>query len=233
MLRGENEYGHAKRLVFSDPESFRLVNTMTFPNPLFELEEAVRNSKSNTDIAYMMQPEASAALRKKFPNVVIFYLEINVVTIKGIIEKVRNIVLDWALELGRAGVMGEGMSFSDSDKRRAESITHNIYAQNVIVAGDQASVSATQTATQAPLDLKQLAALLKELRADIARLPDEDREVAEATVAMAEDELAKDQPREGKVRAALKALAPTMGNLTIGVAGSAAWDAIKKIAGIG
>lgn len=160
-------------------------------------------------------------------------MEINVVTLKGVTEKVRDIVLDWALELGRAGVTGEGMTFSDSDKKRAESITHNIYAQNVIVAGDQASVSATQTATQAPLDLKQVAEFLKELRGALGTLPADDREVAEGNIVMAEAELAKDEPREGKVRAALKALAPTMGNLTVGVAGSAVWDLIKKQIGLG
>ncbi len=37
----------------------------------------------------------------------------------GIIDAVRNALLDWSLKLEKLGVKGEGMSFSDDERRRA------------------------------------------------------------------------------------------------------------------
>ncbi|RRN75989.1 hypothetical protein [Agrobacterium deltaense] len=39
----------------------------------------------------------------------------------GIIDKVRNMVLDWAIELEKSGVKGEGMSFKQEEKIAAQS----------------------------------------------------------------------------------------------------------------
>ena len=44
-------------------------------------------------------------------------------SLAGIIDGVRNAVLDWALKLEEAGVHGEGMSFSMADTRKAQGVT--------------------------------------------------------------------------------------------------------------
>lgn len=47
-------------------------------------------------------------------------------TLVGIVDSVRNAVLDWSLDLERAGVMGTGMGFSNDDQRKAASVSINI-----------------------------------------------------------------------------------------------------------
>ena len=41
-------------------------------------------------------------------------------------DRVRNLVLDWALDLEKNGILGEGMTFSDEEKKRASSQDINI-----------------------------------------------------------------------------------------------------------
>lgn len=44
----------------------------------------------------------------------------------GILEAVRNNVLDWALQLEQEGILGKGMSFSKQEKQTASKITYQV-----------------------------------------------------------------------------------------------------------
>jgi AbiTii len=46
-------------------------------------------------------------------------ISISKVSVEGVIESVRDIILDWALQLEENGVMGEGMTFSSNEKQIA------------------------------------------------------------------------------------------------------------------
>lgn len=44
----------------------------------------------------------------------------------GIVESVRNTILNWSLELEGKGILGEGLTFSQEEVKRASNITFNI-----------------------------------------------------------------------------------------------------------
>lgn len=46
--------------------------------------------------------------------------------IVGILDTIRNSVLEWALELEKNGIMGEGMTFSKEEKKAAGQVTNQI-----------------------------------------------------------------------------------------------------------
>ena len=47
-------------------------------------------------------------------------LRFSTVQVKGVIEKVRSRVLEWALDLEAKGVLGEGMTFTSSEKQTVQ-----------------------------------------------------------------------------------------------------------------
>lgn len=68
----------------------------------------------------------------------------------GILDKVRGIVLDWALDLESQGVVGKGITFSKQDKEKAAIVNNNTYVTNHIGTMtnsqlQQASEYSTQT----------------------------------------------------------------------------------------
>lgn len=68
------------------------------------------------------------------PKVAVFFGR-NVFT--DILDQVRTRVLEWALTLERAGIMGDGISFSPVEKAKAESVTISIGSmQGNFLAGD-------------------------------------------------------------------------------------------------
>lgn len=44
--------------------------------------------------------------------------------VSGILDAVRNTVLDWSLQLEKEGILGDGHTFSDEERERASSSTH-------------------------------------------------------------------------------------------------------------
>lgn len=47
-------------------------------------------------------------------------------SIHGILEAVRNVVLRWSLQLEKDGILGEGLTFSASEKKAAASATYHV-----------------------------------------------------------------------------------------------------------
>jgi hypothetical protein len=53
-------------------------------------------------------------------------------TIAGIVDTVRNALLEWALKLEKSGVIEEGMSFTDDERERARQAS-TVYDRNTLI----------------------------------------------------------------------------------------------------
>lgn len=85
------------------------------------------------------------------------------VQVKGIVEKVRNRILEWALDLEGRGVLGEGMTFTQKEKQTVQE-QHYHFGN---VSGSQIQISSNgSTQTQAnttDTDLEALRGLVEAL----------------------------------------------------------------------
>lgn len=71
-------------------------------------------------------------------------MRIDIAYIKGIVDAVRNTVLRWSLQLEAEGIMGDGMTFSEEEKRRAAASTEIHITNFQGVLGDIADSVVTQ-----------------------------------------------------------------------------------------
>ena len=54
-----------------------------------------------------------------------YVIRLNSTTIKTIVDKVRNLILDWSLELEKAGILGDQIIFTPHEKEEAKKVTNN------------------------------------------------------------------------------------------------------------
>jgi hypothetical protein len=173
-------------------------------------------------------PELQAMLQKwlKFPGE--FGCFIARSQILGIIDEVRNRVLEWALSLEKIGVKGVGMTFSDTEKQKAHSLSlhvenGNVTIQNIGQSGGEANQATGSNAhlnirsndnshssvTNQRGELSALAAELEKLRmALLAKAAGPEDYAAIGAVAQAET-----AAKEGESSKVSKALA-AIGNAT-------------------
>jgi AbiTii len=104
---------------FQDSEMARAVRNAKIENPIAEIEEMSRANKGRLIINFTPEMlnllmrdmnEYNAMMPRKFiaPN-----------SLTGIVDKVRTTILEWALKLEKEGILGEGMTFSDDERKRA------------------------------------------------------------------------------------------------------------------
>ncbi len=146
----------------------------------------------------------------------------------GVIDAVRNIVLDWSLKLESAGVLGENMTFSREEKDRAGSAMYQIENQTVIhnmnhSQVQQGSAGSTQVFLAPPLDLQAVAALVKELRDALpsSGLLADARAEVEADLTTVEAQTKSPKPRLSIIKEALRSARTVLEGAIGGAAGTA------------
>lgn len=146
---------------------------------------------------------------------------LSVTQVQSVVDAVRNQVLDWAIELERAGISGSGFSFNEEEKSRARagSITYNInsigtFAGNMgtgNTSGDiSVSIDAASQIVETARRVKESLPALEVAGADAPAL-------SKALTAV-EQEAAKKAPDGGRLKSLLSdardALVGAAGNLT-------------------
>lgn len=76
-------------------------------------------------------------------------ISISKVSVEGVIEAVRDIILNWALQLEENGIMGEGMTFSNNEKQIAANHDYSSLIQIILGQSQmQNSSSESQSKTE-------------------------------------------------------------------------------------
>lgn len=115
-------------ILMSDNFSAFVISSRDIKQPISELEALDLESGDSLHMEY--PNEIKMALMKQMPFPMEPILLVSHVSIVGILDAVRNTILDWVLELERNGVLGEGLRFTARDKQKAVpanyQITNNI-----------------------------------------------------------------------------------------------------------
>ena len=127
-LKAHNPYRGLIPVILEDSKLMEKLRHRDIGQPISGLEDLYyRKGESRLQV-----PLPHDALMRFFGNSEEFRLGIIPTLIVGkeqifgILESVRNEILNWSLELERRGILGDGMTFSQEDIRKAGSITFNI-----------------------------------------------------------------------------------------------------------
>jgi hypothetical protein len=98
-------------------------------------------------------------------------VHLSISQIHGLLDAVRNLVLEWALKLERAGISGEGMSFNKEEKQlaNAASNTFNIGSIGSMV-GNLGSQNSSGDIVASAISVDQVKSLADQLHPHLAAL---------------------------------------------------------------
>lgn len=163
-FKAENPYYGLIPLMM--PSSIaKQMNSRKLFNPISEL---ISLSKSNQTISMGLPIEVSEALCANegvhFPC--FFIIPVN--ALLGIIESVKNHLLEWCFKLENDGIVGDDFEFSDSEKEKAKTISQQINYYGPVVTGNVNNsqlVSGNDNSNN--LNNNDIAQLLEELKKSI------------------------------------------------------------------
>jgi len=142
--------------------------------PIAEIEALVQLGQKNNSVLQMPFSDSEALKLMQLSNLpVCFGLRptsiIDISQLHGIIDAVRNIVLDWSIQLEKEGILGENMSFSEEEKKTASNVTFNIngmYHSQI----QHDTFQSVQSLNIRETDTDKIKKLIQQIKGDIEQL---------------------------------------------------------------
>lgn len=199
-----NPYRGYIPLDITDPKLKRIVSLRKLFMPVTQLTQFVGGEPGRI-LLFPYSPEQSAKLMSMMQEPFEPSLEVPANLIEGVVASVRNRILDFALDLERQGILGEGMSFTKQEKLVASQIHYNVNVENMHGSQiQQGTTNSSQSYSQA-LDLPGLSALVEKMLPAIGAIANpNDRSQIESDLETIRSQLKSPNPRIGIIRASLE-----------------------------
>ncbi|PTW47635.1 hypothetical protein C8J25_103356 [Sphingomonas faeni] len=126
QLMGYSPY-RGTYLAHGDPYMIAVLSTSFFREPIGSLESLI-NAEGVTIVMPIDLKLAKGLAKNGAGEVYKVHFSKNVLV--GVVDTVRNLVLDWAIDLEAEGILGEGVSFSVEEKKKAADVAPNVHITN-------------------------------------------------------------------------------------------------------
>ncbi|UXZ55369.1 hypothetical protein LOS15_04860 [Halomonas sp. 7T] len=216
---------------FASPEMAELLTDFKVRQPVPELMQLMQ---STTGIYSHFPADIEQALmqmmRKTNGMAMRPVLRFSSVQVQGVIENVRNRVLEWALDLETKGVLGEGMTFTQQEKETVQQ-QHYHFGD---VSGSQIQIGSNSTnQTQTDGDMAALSALIELLREAIqqGRMEADLREELQAELATLQAQAASPKPKWAIIKATAGSIKAVLESASGGVLAIQAQTYLKTLLG--
>ncbi len=210
--------GHYIPVVFQDSKVADRLSKCFAGQPIGELENVGRNRSKNGSLFFSFPPDLERNLRENSPLALQSTRRLSHAAVAGIIDVVRNLVLDWCLQLEQDGILGEGMGFSVKEKEIATHSNYTIHYNAPVTHSQiqQGSPNAKQIMSVRGLDQNAVADFIQVLRRHEPELKLSAPNQLETEIQRVESEIATPNPNENVLRESLQ----TIRNIIEGCAGS-------------
>ncbi|MDE3062421.1 MAG: hypothetical protein KGJ51_05120 [Acidobacteriota bacterium] len=118
QVKGWNPFHGWQPVIFGDRKTEETYSRRRIHQKIAELENAVEKANGGT-LTIPFNSYGIQLLRDKTGFDSDFTLMVNGSHVVGLLEAVRNALLEWALKLEKSGIRGQGMSFSADERKKA------------------------------------------------------------------------------------------------------------------
>jgi len=115
---GWNQY-HGWVPIMGDSEFMNMISTIKLREPLSSIESIIKKDKGTLVVPLSVEQITMINKYLNYP-VPAINVPISQSFLVSIVDKVRTLALDWSIDLERAGITGEGLSFSPQEKTKAQ-----------------------------------------------------------------------------------------------------------------
>jgi hypothetical protein len=170
QIRSWNPYHGWIPMIFEDHREAAYLSKCFVGQPIGELEDLLKHGTGTLQFPFDPGTEANLMKGMDIPLQTTRHLSRSSVT--GIIDAVRNMVLEWCLQLEKDGILGDGMVFSAREKEAASHSNYTINYNGPVVHSQiqQGSPHATQSMTVSDPERTAIAEFIQTLNEHTAEL---------------------------------------------------------------
>jgi hypothetical protein len=193
-------------VTFKSREMFETISQMKITHSIAEIISIIDNNDSHVYLNHFQ--EIVNVLRNDiYPRREQFRWVSPKGQFENIIYQTRSKILDWTLELEKAGVLGEGLSFSPQEKKDAIMPTHQIFNGNTnIINGDVAGNGSIAIHQSSNFTIEQVNDLLQQIEGNIAALPESCKQPITDEIEQIKHEITSGTHDKSKIRKSLESI---------------------------
>lgn len=210
MLRGalkvRNPYHGLIPFMIDDPEMMERITTIPLVQSVGELDALVSENRSGR-IQMSFPPAQANLLMSVMEYPLEPLLDVPVTEVVGVLEAVRNKVLQWSLELEARGVRGEGLTFTVREKFEASKLNPSsvinigtMTNSQIQQGSDGSSIGLMQSHAN---DVADIVAAIREALSSL-QLASEAKSELVSDLDTVDAQLKSPRPKAGVVRESLK-----------------------------
>lgn len=217
-VMGWNMFSGWQLVQFEDKEIGDLISNRGTGQSAVELEALV--SKEGYSSFHMTLPPG---IQKMLGEGLGFETQYTVFTerasILGILGAIRTIILKWSLALEKAGVIGENMSFTESENQASGSVSQNITNYYAPVTYQTVGHGSATAIIVGAMDIDKIRVFIEKLAEKIDEIEGlEDKEELAQDISTIRAQTISKNPKWDKIRAALRSIGSALGKATSSIA---------------
>lgn len=198
-------------VLFENSNIADLLSKRGVGQPIGELD-GIAKSKTEGPLFIDFSPEAKRQIIKgiRYTTDVKFMVSKNEVV--GILDAVRNIILDWSLKLEKEGIIGKGLSFSQEEREKVHEspVIYKIdhiekFAGIIGSTSGNAKVNIHQVNIESKEELQNLIDQIKKYAPQIGLEDAVQRDIEDNLIEL-DDEIKLEKPRESRVKNLLSSI---------------------------
>jgi hypothetical protein len=221
QLKGKNPFHGWQPVLFHDENVENHFTNHPIGQPVAQMEHMLSRVVGGSGAMIPLSGQAAAFVmevtRVSLPFAIIFSSS----QAWGIVDAVRTSLLDWSLKLEKAGIRGEGVSFSNEEQERAHGDGSTYHIGSIgNFTGNLGANSGTVNATFQQGSAREVLKLVEKIKANEKELNLANAETARLKAALNEltFEMNQSAPNQTKVRQAVSSIR----NVAEGAVGSLA-----------
>lgn len=220
-------------LVFADAAQKRAVCLQPTRQPVAEVEALVTQANGGGSVSSHFAPETARTLMEASGAPSPPVLQIDVATLVGLLDRVRNALLKWSLKLQEDGILGDDVGFSDEERARAGGTHYTVNNFFAPISGTQVQVASPESIQhlEARIDLDALRQFIAQLEQnqDALQLEPNQRTELEADLRTLHAQLASPRPKSSILVEGLRSIRMILEGAAGGALGNVAASLLPRL----
>ncbi len=207
----------------TDQELAYMTSKILAFQPISEIEILLKSD--NGSVISKIPPNIENELQKMMSDNLPLYYKVDKSQIQGIIEGIKNVILNWSLKLEEDGIMGENMSFSDNEKEVAEKANYTINYFNGDLTNTQIqqhTQNSSQSIQNETIDFEKITDVINLIKHNIDKIELDDKDLKEVNSKLEEieKEINSSSPKKGVIRTGLQIIGQVMEKVSVSIIAS-------------
>lgn len=221
--------------AFDNDEQANLFSRRPCGQSVAELEHLIAGKERSSTLMMQFPPEIESLLMEMMDRPRQVMLHIPSSSFAGILDMVRNTVLNWALQLEADGILGTGLSFTKQEQARASELAHSInnfygpVSQSQFAQGAENPIQLVAASAVNVDEIKAIIAKVKEAADEVDLAPEQASELR-ADLATVESQVQSPKPKRAIIKQSLASIRTILEGASGNVIGAMIPELVAKIA---